>query len=376
MGKPIPVIFVGHAIGEEKVVKAIKSGAADYILKTNPIAIGLKNLSTAIKEVLNQHPVHGIANKIVETATEAILTLSAEGLIKTVNPAVTAIFGYLPEEVVNKSLGFLIPKFENEKQLNLYLSPPANQAIGKTAEELFGKHKSGTNFHIAINLSHIDECNEKYNIVYISDLTEIREKQISQQSLLLKTHEMTRTGTWQFDVQTGNVVWDALLYEIFEADADFKPTYEKYINQISEVHREKAVNAIQSAMGSKSSFSSQYDIFTFKNNTRHIQSWGEVILGSDGGLLGMIGVCMDITERKVLERELKTFNDISATVGGKDYFKTIVNLLCTHLDIKFALIGEYFSGKKVRTLGYSINGEIQNNYIKGNIFLFKDGNLL
>lgn len=182
-------------------------------------------------------------------------------------------------------------------------------------------------------------------------------------NLLLQTNEMTKTGIWRFDLSTGTVVWDYLLREIFEVELDYEPSYEDYINTIDDKSRAQAVNSIQSAIEAKGSFMNQYSITTFKNNTRHIRSWGQVITDTAGNVTGMLGVCMDNTERKNIEHELNTILEISTAVGGKDYFKTITNLLCTHFGIKYAFIGEFFSDKNiVETISFSKNGEIMENF--------------
>ncbi|MFT5821146.1 MAG: PAS domain S-box-containing protein [Crocinitomix sp.] len=186
---------------------------------------------------------------------------------------------------------------------------------------------------------------------------------IYNRNLLLQTNEMTKTGIWRFDLATGKVVWDYMLYEIFEAELDYEPNYKDYISTINEKSRSEAVNSIQAALENKGSFTNQYSISTFKSNTKHIQSWGQAITDSDGNVTGLIGVCKDNTEQTNIKNELNAIIEISTTVGGTDYFKTITNLLSSHFGIKYVLIGEFFPDKNiVETLGFSKEGEITPNF--------------
>src|SRR5262249_40644981 len=47
---------------------------------------------------------------VVETATDAVVTIDATSVIQLVNPAVTKIFGYEPSELIGKPMTVLMPE--------------------------------------------------------------------------------------------------------------------------------------------------------------------------------------------------------------------------------------------------------------------------
>lgn len=112
-GLDIPFILVSGSIGEEQAVAAMKQGAADYLLKDRlgrlgqavSKAIADKKLRegqrSAVEELRRLKEFH---ENIVQTMTEGIVILDANGVISFANPAAAAIVGYTPEEAVGLDL--------------------------------------------------------------------------------------------------------------------------------------------------------------------------------------------------------------------------------------------------------------------------------
>ncbi|MCB9360020.1 MAG: PAS domain S-box protein [Flavobacteriales bacterium] len=181
--------------------------------------------------------------------------------------------------------------------------------------------------------------------------------------LLLKSHELTKSGIWVWDVITNKITWDNMLHSIFESPKNYTPNFEEYISTINEKDREGALKSIQEALSNKTTFTNQYSIYTFKNQLKHIQTFGNVQLNNKGEVVKMMGVCMDITSHKSQEIELKTITNIISTVGGQEYFDKVTQELTKLLAVKYALVGEYNEeNHSITTLGYAIEGKLQNNF--------------
>lgn len=107
----IPFILVSGTMGEEFAIDMVKSGATDYVLKQRPSRL-VPAVERALKEV-TAHREHQRAltrlsasesqyQSLVESATDVIFTLSAEGTFTSLNPAFEWITGWKPEEWINK----------------------------------------------------------------------------------------------------------------------------------------------------------------------------------------------------------------------------------------------------------------------------------
>ncbi|GJL75919.1 EAL domain-containing protein [Nitrosomonas sp.] len=100
----IPFIFVSGTIGEDTAVKAMKSGAQDYIMKDN-----LNRLLPAIERELRDAEVrrkHRQAEQIlrklslvVKQATDSVFITDSSGRIEYVNPAFEKLTGYMADEI-------------------------------------------------------------------------------------------------------------------------------------------------------------------------------------------------------------------------------------------------------------------------------------
>jgi len=62
---------------------------------------------------------------VMNTVLDGLIIISSEGLIKAFNPAAIKIFGYTPEEVIDKNVKILMPepyRGEHDTYLKNYIS--------------------------------------------------------------------------------------------------------------------------------------------------------------------------------------------------------------------------------------------------------------
>src|SRR5215210_237576 len=82
----------------------------------------------------------------VDTATDAIITMTADGLIRSFNPAAERVFGYTAEEAVGQPLRMLMPeRFRGPHEMGLrrYLETGEAHIVGRGTVEIAGQRKNG-----------------------------------------------------------------------------------------------------------------------------------------------------------------------------------------------------------------------------------------
>ena len=92
---------------------------------------------------------------ILETATDAIITMAADGSVLSFNPAAERTFGYRAEEIVGGPLRTLMPerfRGAHEAGFRRYLGGGEARVVGKGAVELAGLRKDGTEFPLELSL--------------------------------------------------------------------------------------------------------------------------------------------------------------------------------------------------------------------------------
>lgn len=141
-----------------------------------------KLAETALKESEERY------RAVVDTATDAIITIDMKGRIIFGNTAASALFGYSAEEMLGQPLSMLMPeKYRREHDLGLarVVSGGESHVIGKTIEVL-GLRKDGSEFPMELSLARWQTGNDMFFTGIIRDITEhklLEEKIIEAQKM-------------------------------------------------------------------------------------------------------------------------------------------------------------------------------------------------
>jgi len=110
----------------------------------------------------------------LETVVDGIITIDANGLIQTANPAAESIFGYTAEELKDQNVKMLMPEpyaAEHDGYLHNYLSTGDRKVIG-IGREVTGKHKEGSTFPMELAVSEMEVNGERMFTGIVRDISE------------------------------------------------------------------------------------------------------------------------------------------------------------------------------------------------------------
>ena len=183
--------------GKDEVSALAKSYnilASEIQKKINALIDKSKRLTESQNELLSlndnlqgmvEEQTHDLRNSeskqrtILESMTDGVITLDNEFIIKSINPAVTKIFGYSAEDIINKKLNFIVSNVKSDtKDIEIF-------------HEKNGHHKNGQSFPIetALNGMIIDDT-LMYTCI-VRDITERkRVEKIKDEFVSTVSHEL------------------------------------------------------------------------------------------------------------------------------------------------------------------------------------------
>lgn len=138
---------------------------------------------------LNQ--ANAFSKAILDNTAEAVVTLDANGVILTANPAAARVFGRPPESLKEKTVESLLPTAEARiflRQLKTFEITASGSPQGSTPREMMGHHSSGELFPIRLTLTPLSVPRGRARFVAtIQDLTE--QRRAEQQAAYLTDHD-------------------------------------------------------------------------------------------------------------------------------------------------------------------------------------------
>lgn len=156
----IPFIVVSGIYGEAAAVEMMKTGADDYIVKSN-----LSRLAPAIEREMDaarsrqikakaEAAMHHLA-AIVESSDEAIYSKNLDSIIISWNPAAERIFGYCAEEIIGHSIARLFPVKQRDELLDIMAGIRRSEMVG--FKETYRKRKDGRVIPVSVTVSPIKD---------------------------------------------------------------------------------------------------------------------------------------------------------------------------------------------------------------------------
>lgn len=130
------------------------------------------------------------------------------------------------------------------------------------------------------------------------------ELRLANQSLA-NAQRIAHVGSWSRDIASGRVVWSDETYRIFGYEPrSLDPSLDLLMASVHRDDRGKLSAAIEASLRNHTDYVIEHRIVRPDGSIRHVREQGEVSLDSDGQVLRLEGVILDITEIKARELAL------------------------------------------------------------------------
>ena len=118
--------------------------------------------------------------------------------------------------------------------------------------------------------------------------------------------DAARMGTWSWSVETNTLSWDDTLRRLYGlSQSDRIEGYDDFIQRVHPSDREFVAQAVRRCLEQGGDLNYEFRIVLPNGQARWIADQGEVRRNAHGRVIAMTGVCMDVTQRKVSEEQLR-----------------------------------------------------------------------
>ncbi|EDX74669.1 PAS fold family [Coleofasciculus chthonoplastes PCC 7420] len=280
----------------------------------------LQTLNTALTESESR------LNQILEAIPVGISVHDVSGQIIYANQTSKQLLGIdtLPEATTTDLSGtFHVYQAESEELYPVEQMPLVRAFQGEKVKvddmeirlpdrriplEVYGtpiRNETGTIVAAIATFSDITERKQTEQILadYNQTLaTQVRERTVE----LNEAQRLAHLGNWSFDVNSKKISWSDEVFRICGRDpSQSEPSYEQLLQQIHRDDVAQFQHDIEQAMTEGKSYEHEQRIVRSDGSIRYVLAKGEAILNSSGQVVQLFGTVQDISERKLIEEQLR-----------------------------------------------------------------------
>ncbi len=176
----LPIIVLTHQDDEVMAVQAVRKGAQDYLVKGRFDGLLLvRAIRYAIERKQSEKAVRDSETRlraVINTSLDAVIGMTAQGVITNWNPRATAIFGWSHDQAIGQKLAELIipPQDRDayERGVQLFLRTGDEGQVFNRRVELTGVNREGTEFPIELSMSAVKRGETYVFNAFVADITE------------------------------------------------------------------------------------------------------------------------------------------------------------------------------------------------------------
>jgi len=174
-------------------------------------------------------------------------------------------------------------------------------------------------------------------------------------------------GCWEWDIVHQSLLWDDRMFELYgvSKDSETRLAYEVWSKGLHPNDRAANEALINQAILGEAEFNTEFRVIHPDGSIHFLKAFGLVQRDADGVPQKMVGVNLDITDRKRQEKAFRLIVEGTAAKTGEEFFRSCVQYLAQVLDVRYAFIAEFADSEKnlATTRAFWAGDDFSNNFI-------------
>ncbi|WP_137939633.1 PAS domain S-box protein [Chitinivorax sp. B] len=283
------------------------------------------------------------AQAIIDASPDMVFGLDGNGRFQYVNETANQKLGYTNLELIGRNLPDIAPNFP----LGTYIQHYQQLRTGNTSNiESMLQGANGERFPVEISTKLMSLPDAEMLIAFGRDVTQRKDAERELARLNERWQMLTvsvRIGIAEWDVVRNVLDCDPTMVEIYGFPTP-QVTVDAWVESIHPEDKPRLQAEMDSMQRMGGTIDSEFRIVRRDGAIRHVRGYMLMERSSGGGVPRIVGLNIDITDRRRAEAMVQTVLRVTSTSVGENFFRTLVVELSRALGVRYASVGSFLTG--------------------------------